>query len=199
MSLLIKICGLRTAQDVDAAVDAGANAVGFVFAESPRQVTPLEAKQAANAASDGVIRVAVMRHPGRDDWLRVLDEFQPDVLQTDIGDLENLDVPDTVTALPVVREGAAAVNDVALDMFLYEGPNSGLGETVDWQRAATMARRGRMILAGGLSAENVAEAVRVVRPYGVDVSSAVEAQPGRKDPGLIRQFIRAARAAESSL
>ena len=199
MSLLIKICGLRSAHDVDAAVDAGANAVGFVFAESPRQVTPVEAKRAATAASDDVIRVAVMRHPGHDDWLRVLEEFQPDVLQTDIEDLEGLDVPDTVTAWPVVREGVAASNNVPLDMFLYEGPNSGHGETVDWQHAATVARRGRMILAGGLSAENVAEAIHVVRPYGVDVSSAVESQPGRKDPGLIRQFVSAARSAESSL
>ena len=198
MSLLIKICGLRSAQDVDAAVDAGANAVGFVFAESPRRVTPLEARHAADAAPDGVLRVAVMRHPDRDDWLRVLDEFQPDVLQTDIGDLDDLDVPDTVTAWPVVREGAVS-NGVMLDMFLYEGPKSGQGETVDWQRAATVARRGRMILAGGLSADNVAEAIRVVRPYGVDVSSAVETQVGRKDPGLIRQFIRAARSAESNL
>ena len=199
MSLLIKICGLRSSQDVDAAVDAGANAVGFVFAESPRRVTPLEAQHAADAAPDGVIRVAVMRHPDRDDWLRVLDEFRPDVLQTDIADLDDLDVPDSVATWPVVREGLAVGDYGGPDTFLYEGADSGRGEVVDWQRAATVARRGNMILAGGLSADNVAEAIRVVRPYGVDVSSAVETQPGKKDPGLIRQFIRAARSAESSL
>ena len=199
MSLFIKICGLKATQDVDAAVNAGANAVGFVFAESPRQVTTTDARHAASAVPDDVMRVAVMRHPDRDDWLRVLDEFQPQVLQTDIEDLEGLDVPDTVAVWPVVREGSALGSNVTLDMFLYEGVNSGRGETVDWQTAATIARHGRMILAGGLSADNVAEAVRVVRPYGVDVSSAVETRPGEKDLGLIRQFIRAARSAESSL
>ena len=198
MSLLIKICGLRTLDDVRVAVDAGANAVGFVFAESPRRVTPAEAKTAARDAGDA-IRVAVMRHPGRDDWQHVLDEFRPDVLQTDIEDLEELDVPDSVSIWPVVREGMQSRADVPANTFLYEGANSGRGETVNWQRAATLAKRGNMILAGGLDADNVALAIQTVQPYGVDVSSAVESQPGTKDPGKVRTFIRAARAAESRL
>jgi phosphoribosylanthranilate isomerase len=82
---------------------------------------------------------------------------------------------------------------------LYEGAKSGQGETVDWSRAAKIAERGNMILAGGLGPDNVADAIRAVRPWGVDVSSGVESAPGQKDPRLIQAFITAARAAEKEL
>ena len=195
MSLVVKICGLRSAADVAVAVDAGANAIGFVFAESVRQVTPEEAASAARRLPDGIVRVAVMRHPSNDEWQAVLETFEPDVLQTDAEDFESLDVPKFVRRWPVIREGA---DGELPDIFLYEGRDSGQGETVDWQRAAEIARRGRMSLAGGLDSGNGAEAVRIVKPYGVDVSSGVEMLPGRKDPALIQEFIRAARAAENT-
>jgi len=83
--------------------------------------------------------------------------------------------------------------------YLYEGARSGSGEAVDWSRAAELARSGNMILAGGLSVGNVAEAISIVRPFGVDVSSAVESAPGEKDSQLIREFISAAKAAEKNL
>lgn len=194
MTLLVKICGLRNAGDAEAAAGAGADAVGFVFAESPRRVTPAAARAAAKALPQNVLRVAVMLHPSNDEWQRVLDGFRPDVLQTDLVDFDTLDVPAGVARWPVVRESAPPA--VLPDTFLYEGAASGRGETVDWSRAAAIARRGRMILAGGLSPANVAEAVRAVRPYGVDVSSGVESSPGVKDPEQIRKFVKAARAAE---
>lgn len=198
MSLLVKICGLRTAADVKVAIDAGADAIGFVFAESPRQVTAAEASSATRHCTDGSIKVAVMRHPSNDSWQQVLAGFELDVLQTDIDDYDALDVPDTIERWPVIREDVSSTKIVVADTFLYEGKNSGQGETVDWQRAAKIAVRGNMILAGGLNANNVATAVSIVRPYGVDVSSAVESEPGRKDSDLIRKFISAARAAESN-
>lgn len=197
MSLLVKICGLRTEADVGVAVAAGADAIGFVFAASPRQVTPAEARLAASALPANVIRVAVMRHPDRDEWRHVLDEYQPDVLQTDVEDYAMLEIPDAVQRWPVVREGVASMDDLPADTFLYEGKVSGRGETVDWQNAALLASTGNMILAGGLSADNVGAAISIVRPYGVDVSSGVESQPGRKDPVLIQNFIQAVRSAES--
>jgi phosphoribosylanthranilate isomerase len=83
--------------------------------------------------------------------------------------------------------------------YLYEGARSGSGETVDWSRAAELARDGNMILAGGLSVMNVARAIAIVRPFGVDVSSAVESAPGEKDSQLIREFISAAKAVEKNL
>ena len=195
MSVLVKICGLATSDDVEAAVAAGADAVGFVFAESVRRVTPQQAAEATAQIHNDVRKVAVMRRPTNEEWQDVLVEFRPDVLQTDAADFERLDVPDNVQALPVIREDDA-VDDLP-SVFLYEGRESGAGKTVDWERAAEFAGRGTMVLAGGLNAANVGDAIRAVRPFGVDVSSAVESEPGKKDPALIKQFIDAVRAAEN--
>lgn len=197
MTTLIKICGLREAEHVAAAVAAGANAVGFVFADSVRRITPQQAQTLAADMPSSVSRVAVMRHPTSDEWAEVLDVFRPDVLQTDAGDLAALQVPDDVAAWPVFREGGAVVPEQATAPFVYEGSNSGQGETVDWSTAANVANSGQMILAGGLTPANVAAALHAVRPFGVDVSSGVESQRGVKSADLIRQFIGAVRAAES--
>lgn len=199
MSLKIKICGLRSAADVTAAIAAGADAIGFVFAESKRRVTPTQAAVAASAAPQGIQRVAVMLHPSDAEWQQVLAGFQPDILQTDHEDFGDLDVPDNVARWPVYREGRMPANAALPETFLYEGANSGHGETVDWSQAASVATRGRMLLAGGLDPLNVAQAVLTVRPFGVDVSSGVESQPGVKDPRLIHEFVMAARAAEQHL
>ena len=199
MTLAIKICGLRTAADVAAAVAAGADAIGFVFADSVRRVTPAEARGAAEAAPGMLLRVAVMKHPDPAEWLAVLDGFAPDVLQTDSEDFGRLDVPARVRRWPVYREGKTGDDAPLPDEFLYEGAHSGAGETVDWGLAAAIARRGNMILAGGLTPANVGDAVAAVRPWGVDVSSGVESAPGVKDPARIREFISAARAAEKNL
>ena len=197
MSLLIKICGLRDEQQVAAAVAAGADAVGFVFAESARQVTPQRARSISAAVPAAVKRVAVMLHPDNAAWLEVLRVFAPDVLQTDVEDFATLDVPDSVERWPVFREGQVLPTIDAT--YVYEGATSGRGETVDWSAAARLATDGRMILAGGLGPENVADAIAAVRPKGVDVSSGVETSPGLKNPQLINEFINAARAAERSL
>ena len=197
MSTFIKICGLRSAADVAVAVAAGADAVGFVFAESVRQVTPAQAKQAAAGIGPQVRRVAVMRHPGNELCRRVIEEFAPDVVQTDAEDFGALAIPAEIECWPVFREGAAAVATTGI--YLYEGVRSGSGERVDWTRAAEIARHGNMILAGGLAEDNVRVALQTVRPWGVDVSSGVESLPGYKDHELIRRFIGAVRAAEKEL
>jgi phosphoribosylanthranilate isomerase len=196
MSVFIKICGLRDAETARAAAEAGADAVGFVFADSVRRVTPDQASIASQRLPPETLRVAVMRHPSNDDWQEVLEVFKPDVLQTDAGDFASLTVPDSIRRWPVVREG----EDVSRlpEEFVYEGPASGAGETVDWSRAALVAARGRMVLAGGLSPRNVAAAIDTARPWGVDVSSGVESAPGSKDVEMIRQFIGAVRASEGS-
>lgn len=192
MTTLVKICGLTDAAGVQAAVDGGADAVGFVFAESVRRIAPRQAQAIAAAVPEGVLRVAVMLHPGDAEWREVREVFAPDVLQTDAADFAHLDVPDGIRRWPVVREGDDT--EVLPAEFLYEGRSSGQGEPVDWQQAARLAARGRMILAGGLSEDNVTDAIARVAPWGVDVSSAVEAEPGRKDPQRIRAFIAAVRA-----
>lgn len=202
--MFVKICGLSTAQHVAAAVAAGADAVGFVFADSVRRVAPSDAATLADTIPDTIKKVAVMLHPSNEDWQRVLNEFSPDVLQTDAEDFAVLDVPSGIDTWPVYREGKKVTDTIGMalkvtDTFLYEGAKSGRGETVDWSVAAGIARRGNMILAGGLSVDNVTDAIATVRPFGVDVSSAVESAPGIKDPALIERFVNAARAAEKNL
>ena len=199
MSLLLKICGLRDAADVAVATDAGANAVGFVFAESLRRVTPAQANEATRDIAPGVLRVAVMRHPSQEECQAVLDEFAPDVVQTDFEDFVSLELPGHVECWPVLREGSIDEDDVLPHLFLYEGANSGSGQTVDWSRAAEIAANGRMILAGGLAEDNVREAILAVRPWGLDVSSGVESLPGQKDHEKIKRFVSAVRAAEQEL
>ena len=196
MTVLVKICGMTDEAAVHAAVEAGADALGFVFyAPSPRNLEVETAARLASLVPDEVLTVAVMLHPEPALWDAVQQELAPDVLQTDIGDFAALDVGDDVQKWPVLREGSVPADGELPGLYVYEGRQSGKGETVDWDRAADVARRGRMILAGGLNAGNVAEAIRRVAPYGVDVSSAVESRPGVKDAARIRAFVDAARAA----
>lgn len=195
MTVLVKICGMTDADAVEAAVAAGADALGFVFYDkSPRNLNPAGAAQLAAKVPSHVRRVAVMLHPDRKLWLDVASILQPDVLQTDRDDFSYLDVDDGIEKWPVLREGAVPVDAALPATFVYEGRRSGQGEKVDWQYAAKLARRGRLILAGGLTTANVAAAISEVAPFGVDVSSAVESEPGVKDVAKIEAFIEAAKA-----
>ena len=105
----------------------------------------------------------------------MLETFHPDALQTDIEDFDALHVPDTIARWPVVRESGDT--EKLPDMFVYEGAESGAGETVDWSRAAAIAERGSMILAGGLTPRNVAEAIARGRPLIAGFESPVETRP----------------------
>ena len=194
MAIWVKICGLTTRDAVEAAVAAGADAVGFVFAPSKRQVTASQATQLAQGVPRTVPRVAVMLHPTQSQLDEVWKEFRPDVLQTDVEDLEALRVPMGLDVMPVVRSGAGVLQR-RHQRLLFEGPVSGVGSAGDWNGAAQLARTTQLVLAGGLNPANVADAIATVRPFGVDVSSGVEASPGIKDPARIHEFVRRARAA----
>jgi len=196
MSMFIKICGLRDAETVTAAIEAGADAIGFVFAESPRRVSVEQAFEAVRGVGASVKRVAVMRHPSNDEWKEVLENFAPDVVQSDYSDFAGIDVPSHVETWPVFREGGRIPSQDLPYAFVFEGQSSGAGETVDWVQAAALSKKGHMVLAGGLNPGNVARAIGEARPWGVDVSSGVESSPGVKDNEKIRQFIGAVRAAE---
>ncbi len=199
MTTLVKICGMTDGSAVKAAVAAGADAIGFVFcAESPRNVSAEQARQLGKDIPAHIRRVAVMLHPEVALWEEVEAVFRPDVLQTDHDDLSYLRVAAGIEQWPVIREGSVRDGMTFPETFVYEGQQSGSGETVDWTVAAEIARRGRMILAGGLDIANVDEAIRQVSPYGVDVSSAVESERGKKDVAKIAAFIAAARAATNN-
>lgn len=192
MTLWIKICGLTTEEGVAAAVAAGADAVGFVFAPSKRQVDALRAAELAHKVPTQMTRVAVMLHPAQSLLDEVWKVFRPDALQTDAEDLAYLAIPEGLKVIPVVRQDGK--HPVPLPQrLLFEGNVSGTGETADWNRAAQLATQTQLILAGGLTPANVAAAVARVRPYGVDVSSGVEREPGIKDAAKIEEFVRAAR------
>jgi phosphoribosylanthranilate isomerase len=194
VSLFVKICGVSDVATGLAAVEAGADAIGFVFADSPRQVSPRRALAISGELPAGILRVAVFRHPAPGEIDAVLEQLTPDLVQADY---DTLGAVHDIETLPVYRDGVDGVPDDA--RFLYEGPMSGLGQLVNLQRAAGIARLGEMILAGGLRPDNVGRAITAVRPFGVDVSSGVETSPGTKDPALIRSFVAAVRAAEERL
>jgi phosphoribosylanthranilate isomerase len=193
----IKICGMTTPAAVGAALHAQVDALGFVFAASPRQLTPQAAAGLAAPARGRVRCVAVTRHPGREALAEILAVFRPDVLQTDIADLEELGPLPGLELLPVVRAGEALPARLP-GRVLFEGPASGAGVVSDWRTARTLAQRTRLILAGGLDAGNVAAALSAVRPFGVDVSSGVEEERGVKSPVKIMAFVAAVRAASGT-
>jgi phosphoribosylanthranilate isomerase len=194
-SLWIKICGLRTAEAIATAADAGVQAVGFVFHEaSPRNVSVAEARALQGGVPAGIDRVAVFLHPSQALVDAVIDAVQPDWIQADAGDLSRLHLPASQRLLPVMRSGSSLPRPLP-SRFLLESARSGAGEKADWNAAARLAGQAEIVLAGGLDATNVAEAVRLVRPFGVDVSSGVESSRGVKDAARIRDFVAAARAA----
>jgi phosphoribosylanthranilate isomerase len=194
----IKVCGMTTPEAVHAALDARVDAIGFVFAESKRRVTPQRAVELAHPARGRVRCIAVTRHPTQGEVNEILEVFRPDVFQTDWQDLQALHLPRELTLLPVLRAGGGEPIPLP-SRVLFEGPVSGTGMPTDWPSAHAMARRTEVILAGGLSPANVATAIAEARPFGVDVSSGVESSPGLKSPEKIANFVSAARAAASAV
>jgi len=190
----IKICGMTTAEAVAAALEARVDAIGFVFADSPRQLTLEDAVALAAPARGRVRCVAVTRHPSQRYLDDVLAGFNPDVLQSDADDLQALQLPKQLELLPVFR-GWEAPQSRLPARLLFEGPTSGSGTPCDWTTAQRVARRTQLVLAGGLDAGNVATAINTVRPFGVDVSSGVEERPGVKSPVEVARFAAAARTA----
>jgi hypothetical protein len=142
--------------------------------------------------------VAVTKHPDATLLARIASEFEPDVLQSDWADLQAAALPAGIERLGVLRSGQPLPQPLPARV-LFEGPVSGTGRTSDWQEARALASRTQLVLAGGLHAGNVADAIHAVRPWGVDVSSGVEARPGIKSPERIHEFVRAARAAFEEL
>ena len=194
VSTWIKICGMTSSIAVNSAIDAGVNAVGFVFAPSKRQVSAQQAREFSANIPAHVARVAVMQRPAQSLVDEVLTTFNPDILQIDWEDIAGLELPRQLEIYPVLRASKTWPTELP-DRFVFEGPVSGTGEIADWQQAARLATQGKLILAGGLHAGNVAKAIKQVNPFGVDVSSGVESTPGIKEAAKIVEFVNAARHA----
>ena len=203
MTIHIKICGITDAAAADAAVEAGVDSVGFVFADSVRRLTPTKATAIASNLPDEMFRVAVFLRPSMQEVRHVLERFDAQLVQVDHSALTR---PTVFPQLPVFRESPTVLAELAAHAaassnprFLYEGPRSGVGRTVDQIGARQAAGLGRMTVAGGLDPDNVGEVIRAIRPFGVDVSSGVESRPGVKDLGRIRAFVEAVRETEEEL
>lgn len=199
----VKICGLREVRDVECAVAAGADAVGFVLADgSPRRVDPDQARRLLDAVPEGVQSVAVYAAATTAELDAAL-RLGVDLVQTTTplqhrGDRSRL--------LPVCCDGDDLLAKVGAAAALGGGPvlvdgprGGGRGECADLARVAAVAWRHPLWLAGGLDPDNVAAAIHRVRPLGVDVSSGVESQRAIKDPSRIHAFVAAARAAARQL
>lgn len=195
MSIYVKICGLSTSEQVAAAVEAGAQGIGFVFSPSIRQITLDQALELLEPVRHCVESVAVMRHPEPQEVGLILRELRPTYLQTDVDDLKSLSLDNDVSLLPVFRSNVSdktlwdKLKLITRDPILFEGGKSGAGEVANWKLAAEVARQRQIVLAGGLKWDNVQLALEQVHPWGVDVSSGVESSPGIKDPQKIVQFI----------
>ncbi len=195
----IKICGLTSKEAIDAAIEAGADALGFVFADSPRSITPKHAAELAQLIPPFVARVAVFFHAENGEIQRVLETFPADLVQTEpITDLNT-----TVPLLPVFHDSEDVLQDVhrssqpCSTVLIEAAGRGGRGSKPSWTRAARIARERRVVLAGGLTPANVADAIEQVHPFAVDVSSGVESSRGVKDASLIHAFAQAVRNADT--
>ena len=201
--MFIKICGTTSAEDALLAVSLGANALGFIFAESKRQVDVATVAEIVPQLPVEAIAVGVFRDESAE---RIIDIVKatglrgvqlhgsegPEVAQA----LRDI-VPFLVQVFTADDPRLAQLDEYPIDAVLLDSPTPGSGETFDWLQVADLPQRRRVILAGGLSPSNVAEAVERVRPWGVDAVSGLEASPGRKDPEALAAFITSARDALS--
>ena len=188
----IKVCGITTPEAVNASVGAGVDAIGFVFAVSPRRVTPERAYHLAAPVRGRVACCAVVRHTSQSEVDEILRVLRPDMLQVDADEIESLNLPRTLQVLPVVSTRAPPQADLPGRLLLERPPGD---DDEDWDEAGirVLSRRTRLVLAGGLDAGNVGRLVRALGPWGVDVSRGVEVAPGIKGHELIRRFAQAAR------
>lgn len=201
----VKVCGLRSSVDVSVAVQAGVDAVGFVFAPSPRRIEVAEARSLLAAVPAGVLRVGVLRGPDSGPLQQMLDELELDAIQIEVDDPDRIPaLPDPVRPWWVLKDSddlleRAAVLPDGATVLIDSAVGGGSGRRADPGRVARLAALRPVMLAGGLTPDNVAGAIEQVRPCGVDVSSGVESAPGIKSPELVGAFVRRAREAAHRL
>jgi phosphoribosylanthranilate isomerase len=200
----VKVCGITNPEDGAFAVESGADAIGFVFAKSPRKLSVEQAREIAATLPDSILKVGVFVDEEPEEVLRIAHEVGLDFAQ-----LHGDESPETVTFL---REGGvkvmkalrvrdadslAALDRYGADLIMLdawsEKVRGGTGERFDWALAKSLKGRGNIVVSGGLGPENVREAISFFEPYGVDASSSLEETPGKKDGERVRRFMSAAK------
>ncbi|NBU60176.1 MAG: phosphoribosylanthranilate isomerase [Actinobacteria bacterium] len=199
--MFIKICGITNEQDALLAVALGADALGFVFAPSPRQVAPQRVKEIVRRLPQSVLTVGVFRdeHPQRViDTVREAGVFGAQLhgheSAANVAEVM-VDIKWVVKAVVAGSVEAKNADSYLTDLILVDAPNPGSGTPYELDLLGEMPQSVRILLAGGLAAENVATAIAQVSPWGVDVSSGVEKSHGYKDPIKLKRFIENARDA----
>ena len=200
----VKVCGITNPEDARMATCSGADAVGLVFAESPRKLSVEQAREIAATLTDGVLKVGVFVDEEPEEVLRIAREVGLDYAQ--------LHGHETAEEVAAVREGGLkvikalrvrgagsleALEESGADLLLLdaysEGKRGGTGERFDWGLAKGLKGYANILVSGGLSAENVREVVELFEPYGVDASSSLEDAPGKKNKDRVRRFVSAAK------
>ena len=200
--MFVKICGTTNEEDALLAVAMGADAVGFIFAPSARQIAPQMAGEIARRLPPEILTVGVFRDEMPE---RVVETMHATGLRA--AQLHGRETPEQARYIaervPVVLKAFAAgdpavrrARDYGAAAILVDNPQPGSGQAFDWSLCEDVPGGLRLILAGGLNAENVTDAITTVHPWGVDAASGLEAEPGKKDPRKVRAFIAAAREAE---
>ena len=199
-----KVCGITNPGDARVAADAGADAIGLIFAESPRNVNVEEARAVSIALPEDVLKVGVFVDAGPEEVLKIAREVGLDLAQ-----LHGDETPETVATirdagLPVMKavrvrnaEALGTLEKHEADLLLLDAwsarARGGTGETFDWALAKSVKGRDNIVVSGGLAPDNVREAIEFFEPYGVDASSSLEERPGKKSGELVRRFVRAAK------
>lgn len=206
--VFVKVCGITSPEDARAAAGSGADAIGLLFAESPRRVSVERAREISAALPSGVARVGVFVDATVEEVLRVDREVGLDFAQ-----LHGDETPETVAeiraggvrvvkALRVRDAGSLSEMDgYAADLYLLDSwsgkARGGTGERFDWRLAEALRGCDNILISGGITPENVGEALEFFEPYGVDASSSLESAPGEKDNERVRRFVSAARSRKS--
>ncbi|MGD0320733.1 MAG: phosphoribosylanthranilate isomerase [Acidimicrobiales bacterium] len=199
--MLVKICGITSEADALLAVGLGADAVGFVFAPSPRQVSPQAVRRIIERVPPEILTVGVFRNEAAVRVVEITNSIGLRAAQLH-GNETAKDtcwvaerVPLTIKAFPAGHRNIARLDSYGAALVMVDADSPGSGEVFDWRLAEGVVDPARLIVSGGLHAGNVSEAIDHLHPFGVDVSSGVEASPGVKDPRKVRAFVVAARRA----
>jgi phosphoribosylanthranilate isomerase len=203
--LFVKICGITTEADALLCISLGADAVGFIFAPSVRQVTVQTAGDIVKRLPPEILTVGVFRDEAPQRVVEMV--HQAGLGAAQLHGHESSEettwirarLPMVIKAFPAGDRTIGRFEEFGADYLLVDGDTPGSGEVFDWRLAEGVVDRTRMIVSGGLRPDNVAQAVAHLRPAGVDVASGVESSPGRKDPLLVREFVVNARNAETEV
>ncbi|MDA8081406.1 MAG: phosphoribosylanthranilate isomerase [Actinomycetota bacterium] len=199
--MFVKICGITNESDALLSVALGADALGFIFAPSVRQVTKEQVKDIVRQLPSEVVTIGVFVDERPETVVRIVHEIGLTGAQLSGSEGPNgaeyvaSRVPIVLKSFSGRQPSMTMLSQYQVSAILMDSSTPGSGRTFDWSSIIGLSSAVRLILAGGLNPENVGEAIRVVRPFGVDVSTGVEAKPGKKDPAKLRAFISRARSA----